>query len=524
MIKSVVQIITAEHSGGRMQYYDQNGKKIGLGEKIGQGGEATVYEVAENPQSVAKIYHDLQKTPVEKLRLMLKNPPVDPSMGLNHVSIVWVSALICNEQKAVCGYIMPKIGGTQIFKFYNPSIRMQEFPGFTWNYLHRSARNLASAVEAIHEKGYVIGDLNESNVLVHSNTLITIIDTDSFQVIGGKNQIFRCPVGKDEYMAPEIQGARLSEIIRNRHQDNFALAVIIFRLLMEGFHPLQGSGEPAELSERIKRGLFPYLRTKKIGAEPPRNGPPFTGLHYELQRLFFRCFTNGHKKPEIRPSAGEWRKALKTAEDSLIKCRKNEFHYYSDEQKKCIWCERKNLLQGLDTFPDLNDPKSAQEALPPFPGSKKGFPVGMTLHKVVEKYTEPEIVLEFIRKNQPDMNERNNYDSSPLMRAAALNQNPEIISILVKNGASINDKNKKGRTPLMFAAAFNSNPKIVKALIKLGADLRETDESGMTARQIAREMNTNPQVAKGFGYGFLANAIRPILWFKDKIKALFIRA
>jgi len=46
----------------------------------------------------------------------------------------------------------------------------------------------------------------------------------------------------------------------------------------------------------------------------------------------------------------------------------------------------------------------------------------------------------------------------------------------------------------------------------------------MTARQIARDMNTNPQVVKAFGYGFLAGAFRPILWFRDKIKSLFIRA
>jgi len=41
---------------------------------------------------------------------------------------------------------------------------------------------LSKAIEAIHYKNYVIGDLNESNVLVKSSALVSVIDTDSFQV------------------------------------------------------------------------------------------------------------------------------------------------------------------------------------------------------------------------------------------------------------------------------------------------------------------------------------------------------
>ena len=56
-------------------------------------------------------------------------------------------------------------------------------PSFNRRYLHRTARNLAAALRALHESDYVIGDLNESNVMVTPSALVTVIDADSFQVL-----------------------------------------------------------------------------------------------------------------------------------------------------------------------------------------------------------------------------------------------------------------------------------------------------------------------------------------------------
>ena len=53
----------------------------------------------------------------------------------------------------------------RILEFYNPRSRLQTCPLFHYGYLLRTARNLAAAVRAVHERGYVIGDVNESNIL-----------------------------------------------------------------------------------------------------------------------------------------------------------------------------------------------------------------------------------------------------------------------------------------------------------------------------------------------------------------------
>lgn len=355
-----------------MQYSTISNKQIALGQELGSGGEAIVYELQSNPDSVAKIYHRAKCPPVEKLKLMMANPPKDPTRSLHHVSISWISDLVQDNTGCIVGYLMPKIShGIAIHKLYHPRTRRKNYIGFTWQYLHRTSYNLASAVAAIHEKNYVIGDLNESNILVQPNTMVTLIDTDSFQVMSPQGHVFRCPVGKPEYVAPEIQGVRLSTIDREEVHDRFALAVLIFLLLMEGSHPFRGDGEPSDLPQRIKHGLFPFSLSDPPPRKPPRLSVPFQALYSEVQQLFHDCFVEGYQQPSRRPKASDWVHALKRAEQALIPCPINKFHYYLSNQKECTWCERTRILQGYDPFPEkvqqqnVQSPLLPQKPLPP---------------------------------------------------------------------------------------------------------------------------------------------------------------
>ncbi|MBI4492661.1 MAG: hypothetical protein HY690_07710 [Chloroflexi bacterium] len=129
-----------------------------------------------------------------------------------------------------------------LLSLYNPRDRQLTWPQFTWEYLLRAGRNLASIVAALHSRGYVVGDLNESNVVVTESALVTLVDCDTMQVVDpASGTVYRCSVGKAEYTPPELQGVDFATVDRNPYHDNFALAVLIFILLMEGVHPFAGA-------------------------------------------------------------------------------------------------------------------------------------------------------------------------------------------------------------------------------------------------------------------------------------------
>jgi len=349
-----------------------------------RGGEGSIYALAQSQQLVAKIYHRPTDEHSKKLSAMVANPPDDPMASTGHTSIAWPVDLLrtTDPQAKIVGFLMNRVSGMRpLHDLYNPKTRRQISPKFNYLYLHRAARNIAIGLHALHDRNYVVGDINESNILVRDTALVTFVDTDSFQVRDpSTGAIWRCPVGKPEYTPPELQGQSYSKVDRSLEHDLFGLAVLIFMLLMEGNHPFAGSylrsGEPKPLEARIALGQFPYARAAQVPYSPPKLAPPFSILDPALQGLVLRCFEDGYTNPKARPDTTEWMRKLEQAENNLITCTNNIEHRYGKHLASCPWCERTKLLGGRDPFsahplPTPRPPRrsrTTQVPLPPLGG------------------------------------------------------------------------------------------------------------------------------------------------------------
>ena len=360
-----------------------NGKVIDLDSAtlIGKGGEANIYILPGEVGLAAKIYHELTEERAAKLFLMQANPPDDPSLAMGHSSLAWPIDLLHKpgKQTQIIGFLMPRIQGMRpISDYYNPVRRCQHCPLFNYKYLLQAARNITMTIAALHRRNYLIGDLNDGNILVGSNALISFVDNDSFQVQDPKTgHIYRCVVGTTDFTPPELQGRNLEHRDRVAAHDLFGLAVLLFETLMEGIHPFdgiyQGKGGTPSRAERIASGYFPYGNHPVPFSIRP-DSPPFEMLHPELQSLFVRAFEVGDSNPVARPTATEWQSALEIASNALVVCAENDQHFYGSHLKNCPWCERTVQLRGADPFPSIDSvragehlqvPSGIQHSLPP---------------------------------------------------------------------------------------------------------------------------------------------------------------
>jgi DNA-binding helix-hairpin-helix protein with protein kinase domain len=193
-------------------FFNESGQRILLGNKLGSGGEGEVYEVqVAGKEFAAKIYHHpLKQEKQAKLRGMVQGC----DEGLGKISAWPLATLHQNASGPIRGFLMPKVVGFEpIHVLYNPSHRKQSFPYADWAFLINAARNVAAVFEIIHSHGHVVGDVNQGNIFVAANSIVKLIDCDSFQITAaGKHYL--CEVGVGHFSPPELQaGDRFMEYI-----------------------------------------------------------------------------------------------------------------------------------------------------------------------------------------------------------------------------------------------------------------------------------------------------------------------
>ncbi len=332
-------------------FLDSAGTSIRLGKRIGSGGEGDVYEILPgNQKLVAKIYHKpLNDQKQEKLLLMARGCNEE----LQAISAWPTDVLRIKPDGPVIGFLMPRIADCEpIHKAYGPTHRKEVFPHADWRFLVRTAKNLAAAFYVIHKFGYVIGDVNEGNILVDDKACVRLIDCDSFQV-RAIDQLYCCEVGVAQFTPPEISKSKNFRMERTANHDNFGLAILNFQLLFFGRLPYAGVYSGAEdmpIERAIAEFRFAYGRhahTKSIA--PPPNSVGLEVVPHYVADLFEQAFSERGTSPAGRPTAGEWWDALESLEKKMRPCSADAVHTFYSGLAGCPWC-RLEEVSGILLF------------------------------------------------------------------------------------------------------------------------------------------------------------------------------
>ena len=341
---------------------------------LGKGGEGSVYRISGMPDYVLKIFLEKNRTETRhrKLLAMIGTPLSISAMQ----QITWPVDVAYNNGQFV-GYVMPAIKNNE-----DLNVMYSDKYICTLSEKITIAKNLCSAINAVHEVGQVCGDLNPKNIGVDPRTgNVTLVDTDSY-AITDKNtkREYRCEVGLPEYLAKELQEMlhrNKDKDLRTlplptftRETDLFALAVHIFALLMNGCHPFACAIDNSSINiqklscsqpsitapqpiENIRNGFFPFY-AKKSGITTPLYAPDFDVLPKNIQLLFVKAFVDGNKNPKERPSAEDWYRELSKMQRDLKTCPKDKSHMFASHNKDCPWCAIENSVLSVVSQPHVS--------------------------------------------------------------------------------------------------------------------------------------------------------------------------
>jgi DNA-binding helix-hairpin-helix protein with protein kinase domain len=316
-------------------------RRVKLGARLGKGGEGEVYSLDHDESHAVKLYtvSDLVERE-QKVEAMIRS-----GMAQQAPQVAFPLSVVRNEAGRFAGFLMKNVlEHKPLHELYSPGSRKIHFPQADYRFLVRTAQNISKAIASVHAIGCVVGDINQSSILVSKAATVALIDSDSFQVTNGA-QTFFCRVGVPEYTPPELQGVPLAKVPRTANHDAFGLAIVIFQLLLMGRHPFVGSvrrGEIPTLYESIRDFRFVYSEERDVGMSQPPGTPTLAAFPKRVSSAFETAF--GRPTSDARPTAQQWIDVLATLEESLVQCAGQKLHWYPVEASECPWCAMEGEL------------------------------------------------------------------------------------------------------------------------------------------------------------------------------------
>ena len=305
---------------------------------------------------------------------MVQHPIADlrDSSGRVILTLAWPQDILCDDRGVFVGYTMPFIqNGVEICTVARgcdmPKAKTM-FPNYDWMFNLQVAINLSKAVAYLHSNNCIVGDLNCKNIMVSPDGLITMLDNDSFDLLDTVSGIhFRCCAGTQDYLAPELQGRNLRSAgaVFSVHSDNFALAIHIFQLLMNNYHPftgknlvvIQNSTSVNQRLDHLVNGKCPFIHNYSDLTIPI--GAPYLSemVTPQLVQDFYRTFDynagNIQERIKLRTTAAQWVTDLQQYMNQFYtpgqayRCSNNQKHYYLRQAGKCGLCAAEERLTNF---------------------------------------------------------------------------------------------------------------------------------------------------------------------------------
>jgi serine/threonine protein kinase len=329
---------------------DRTGSLV-LGALLGEGGEGSVYEA--DGDEVVKIFDKdhLTRHRKEKVGLLV-------GRDLRKKGLCIPSAIVRNGQGDFVGYVMPKASGREFQRtIFNKRKFEREFPNWKKVDLVDICISFLEKVQYLHSMNVILGDINPKNLMVDEKKNVFIIDADSWQLEG-----YLCPVGTPMFTSPAMLGKTYSDDLRTMEDELFAVATMLFMIVMTGQFPYIRTGTDGDMVQLIREGNFAFQYENRNNKDQPDGDWKYmwSHIHKPVKDLFWHTFHREGKRYEKRPTATEWLEAFRGYKNYLGNTRmcfdpmsndvypiRNKAFKQDTPIQDCPTCGRENAIAGI---------------------------------------------------------------------------------------------------------------------------------------------------------------------------------
>ena len=237
---------------------------------VAQGGEGSVYARGD---TAYKIYADPAK--------MISPAKIQELAALTRPNIIRPLDALLDLKNRPAGYTMRRVqNAVTLCQLFPRAFR--ERNGLTPENIVKLTARLRDGVQYIHDRGMLIVDLNEMNLLVDiAAREILFLDVDSYQT-------------------PGFKPTALADSIRDRHAakfsadtDWFAFAIVTFQMFV-GIHPYRGKDKGGrDMDTRMKQNISAFHADISL----PGACYPLTSIPKPYREWYEAIFAQGKRCP-----------------------------------------------------------------------------------------------------------------------------------------------------------------------------------------------------------------------------------
>lgn len=272
-----------------------------LEELLGEGGEGSAFAVAGD--RVVKIFGPGHVTQHRRAKIDLLVGRQIRSDG-----ICTPEAVVTNGRGQFVGYLMPRARGIEFRVIMNPRRFRRTFPGWTKTDLVDVCISFLEKIVYLHSLNVIVGDINPKNLVVDPDKKVWLIDADSWQVDG-----YPCPVGTPMFTAASALHRRYGDSLRTIEEELFAVATMLFMVLITGQFPYARAGSDGDPAGLIKDGIFAFQVGDRSNRDQPEGNWKYMWSHMsrELKEMFWHTFHREGDRYASPPTADEWLRAFR---------------------------------------------------------------------------------------------------------------------------------------------------------------------------------------------------------------------
>ena len=289
------------------------------------GGEATVWRCSDPKGRLLKVPKVVSENWQKKVCLLAENAgrirKLSPSLARR---IALPEQVMQDSDGQVRGFLMPDFGDAFPLSKINSSTYTAY--GYTKADALDIGEKLTDLVAFCHGCGLILGDVSPDNILVAPRGDahkwdVFLIDIDCCTLVHN-SMLYEWRGGRPCNMAPErlAGGSRTYDFIREKEDDEFALAQILFGLFMLS-SPYSATTVRGDLLSSIEKGHYPYQYGPNHSSADVVLGiggalyNTVSWLTYRLKEAFWTVFSSNSAGflPQNRLSAVQWANVLAAA-------------------------------------------------------------------------------------------------------------------------------------------------------------------------------------------------------------------